>query len=534
MGLMVRTEELGGSPLVLAAARGEVPDGWYGARPRTPREWAARAREVRKSFPDSGWLDALWPAIEATGAASERLRRAAERGVLVTTGQQPALFGGPVYTWAKALSAVALADAIERECGVPAAALFWAATDDTDFAESARTWVAMPGGAVELTMPRTAADDVMLAMVPLGDMRVLMAQIEAAADSAPFGEALAAVRAAYGSPSASATIGSAYLALLRRLFEPLGVAVLDAAHEAARARAFPILRQALRHATRIDDALHARTGAIAAAGYDPQVALVPGLSLVFEVDSKSGTKRRAPLARAADIAEHATPGTLAPNVVLRPVVERTIIPTVAYVAGPGELAYFAQVSAVATALDAPTPLAVPRWSGTIVEPHIGRLLGQYRLTIDDLAEPHAAERRFARAALPPAIRRALDALSASIDSGTAALGVADQDALLAPAARDGARRALHHRLERLERRYLASVKRTHDAEMRDFATLRGALFPDGQRQERALNFIPTLAREGTGVLDAMRARVDDHAASLVGATTAGASMHDASMHSAPR
>jgi uncharacterized protein YllA (UPF0747 family) len=439
-----------------------------------------------------------------------------------------------VYAWAKALSAVALADAIERECDVPAAALFWAATDDTDFAESASTWVAMPGGAVELTMPRTAAADVMLAMAPLGDVAALMAQLEAAADSAPFGEALAAVRAAYGPPNASATVGSAYVALLRRLLEPLGVAVLDAAHEAVRARAFPILQNALRHATTVDDALHARTRAIAAAGYNPQVALVPGLSLVFEVDPTGGTKRRIPLARAADIAEHTTPGTLAANVLLRPVLERGIVPTVAYVAGPGELAYFAQVSAVAVALDAPTPRVVPRWSGTVVEPHIGRLLEQYRLTIDDFREPHAAEGRFARAALPAAIRRALDALSESIDSGTTALEAADRDALLAPAAREGARRALHHRLERVERRYLASVKRTRDAEMRDFATLRGALFPNGVRQERALNFIPTLARQGRGVLDAMRARVDDHVASLVGAPTARASTHGAPLHSAPR
>jgi len=111
--LRVITEPLGGSALSLAAQRGDAPADWYPARPVGAAEWRAYATSVARSAVGSGWLSAIAPAIAASGHAAERLSRtAAGDGVVVTTGQQPGLFGGPVYTLSKALSALALADAL--------------------------------------------------------------------------------------------------------------------------------------------------------------------------------------------------------------------------------------------------------------------------------------------------------------------------------------------------------------------------------------------------------------------------------------
>src|SRR5687767_12871111 len=117
--LIVRTESLGGSPLARAAIAGSLPQ-WYERRPPTPAAWKTRVESVRGSVKDAEWLDALEPAFAAQGAAATRLQRVAGgRGVVVTTGQQPGLFGGPIYTWSKALTALALADEIEAATGVP-------------------------------------------------------------------------------------------------------------------------------------------------------------------------------------------------------------------------------------------------------------------------------------------------------------------------------------------------------------------------------------------------------------------------------
>jgi uncharacterized protein YllA (UPF0747 family) len=201
-------------------------------------------------------------------------------------------------------------------------------------------------------------------------------------------------------------------------------------------------------------------------------------------------------------------------------MERAILPTVAYVAGPGEMAYFAQVGAVASALGAAPPLAVPRWSCTILEPHVAEILDRLRLEREDLRDPHAAETRVANARLPESVSAALARLAASLGDGLATLATADAEQLVSRAAIDGARRGVAARLARLQRRYTAAMKRRLDDVVQDVGTARGSLYPGGKRQERALNLLPLLARYGHPLLDDMRVAAREHAVSLVGTTSA--------------
>ena len=532
---IVRTVSLGGAPLTAAAVDGSAPAHWYVPRPSEPRAWAARIEQVRHEARAADWLGALWPAIAAEGLAAERLRNAAARGVVVTTGQQPGLFGGPIYTWSKAIGVLALADAIEKASGVPVAPVFWAATDDTDFAEASTTWIASRGGATALTARPAAEAGTVLAGAPFGDLSVPLESLAAAAGSAPYAEAMDAVRAAYAtSGRAPVTAGRAYVALLRRVLEPLGIAVLDASHAAVRAAAMPILVRALERADAVAAALAERSREIAAAGYSPQVSDMAALSLVFEwsgLDRAAAgdgtgapdgaapvgvTKTRVPLKQAPEVAARALPGALSANVLLRPVVERSILPTVAYLGGPGELAYFAQTTAVASALQLPLPLAVPRWSCSLLEPAIAALMDRHGITEEELRDAHGPEGRLARAALPVAIRDALAALRTAVDGGIDAIVSADATGLVSPEAIEGTRIHLRHRVERLERRYAAEAKQAAAATMADVATIRGALRPNGIEQERALNFIPFLARGGPALVDSMRREAAHHAGALVG------------------
>jgi uncharacterized protein YllA (UPF0747 family) len=274
-----------------------------------------------------------------------------------------------------------------------------------------------------------------------------------------------------------------------------------------------LFRRALERATDVNGALDQRNREIVAAGFQLQVDSTPGLSLVFT--NEGGEKRRLPISEAAQALRSTPVEELSPNVLLRPVLERSILPTVAYVAGPGEIAYFAQVSAVAHALGAADPLAVPRWSATIVEPRVARLLERLRLDVEELRDPHAVETRLAHALLPRPVSDAVRDLRRDVERGVAALEVADDDALVPPASLQGLRRWLLHRLERLERRYGAAIKKRETQLMRDVATARGALFPDGVRQERALAFAPFLARYGESLVGEMLAQAASHAQQLV-------------------
>ena len=508
---------LGGNALSQLAQSGRAPVDWYVPRPGNWDEWRARAETIGKSS-SRNWHAQLAPALgNSSGAAAARLARVVERqGVVVTTGQQPGLFGGPVYTWSKAMSALALADVIEAETGVPAAPVFWAATDDSDFAEGSYTLLARAGGVDRVAIDSTMPEGTRVADIPLSDVGPALERLAMACGSAADHRVLDIVRAAY---APGATVGSAYLALLRSLLEPLGISVLDAANEAVTRAGHPTVIRALHERERVARALSARSVALRDAGYEPQVADLDDLTLVFE---RRGSRReRIPRARGAVAAANAEPGSLSPNVLLRPVVERAILPTIAYLAGPGEIAYFAQVSAVAEAIDAHQPLAVPRWSATLVEPHVSAILEQYRLRVQDFADPHAVETRLARDAWPRDVARAMEQLRRDLAERLAGVrsSLEGLDGLAPSATVDGTGRALEWRLSRLERRINAAVKSKEVALIRELATARGALYPNGVRQERALNIISLLARHGLGLFDDMRASATAHARGLVAAAT---------------
>jgi uncharacterized protein YllA (UPF0747 family) len=202
-----------------------------------------------------------------------------------------------------------------------------------------------------------------------------------------------------------------------------------------------------------------------------------------------------------------------------PIVERRILPTVAYVAGPGEIAYFAQVGAVAEALGTAVPLVVPRWAATIVEPSVDRRLGRLGMVLEDVRAPHDAERRLGRprrAGGHPCrtrgLREDLAKRLGALREASAAI-----DDLVPERVIEGARHQLLHRVDRLERRLRAAARARQTEAVQDLAAVRAALMPEGQRQERRLNPVPMLARHGDLLVAQLKAGAAMHAGTLVGA-----------------
>ena len=243
-----------------------------------------------------------------------------------------------------------------------------------------------------------------------------------------------------------------------------------------------------------------------------QVKLVKGRSLVFAAND--GERGRVRIKDAATVAAGAQPGTLGPNVLLRPIVERSIIPTVAYIGGPAEVAYFAQVTAVADAMKVVRPVVVPRWSGMVIEPRVERILERYELAAEDFRDPHAVETRMARESLPADLVNRIHDLKQTIQSSVADLSAAPGADIVAPAVVEGLKRNVAHRIDRLERRYMAAVKRNGNEALRELSIARGALFPDGEPQERALNFIPLLARYGDEIISSAMSEITAHTAKI--------------------
>ncbi len=519
-GWSLRRVSLGGTALSQALQQNPALHGWLAERPRSVEEWRARVQRVQAAAHGHDWLTPLAPAIAATGRAAERLGRAAAHGVVVTTGQQPGLFGGPAYTWSKALSALAMADVLEEATGIPVAPIFWAATDDSDWVEAAVTHLATSRGLETLTLEGPPTEGVAMADVRLGSMHAALQSLRHASGSAAYDSILRVMDQAY---VPHATIGAAYVQLLRAVLEPLGMAVLDASHAALRLAADPVLRRALQHAPAVSEALATRSGDIVAAGFAPQVDVLDDLSLVFRTTvGSSGRERdrvraRVPVVDAVRVVREADAGSLGPNVLLRPVIERALLPTVAYHAGPGEYAYFAQIAPIAMALGLESPLAVPRWAGEIIEGRADRLREALGLNETALRDPHAAESQVARNTVEPEVQDAIERLHVALETQVRAVreAVTRTEPVVSPDVVAGLAKDLTVRLERFERRVRSGVKRKEVALMRDVAYVRAALRPEGHSPERRLNLVPLLARFGPSILDAMRLDAYAYAKRLV-------------------
>jgi bacillithiol synthase len=506
----VITEPLTGNPLATAAIGGSTPGGWYEPQPRDIAAWRERLEATRSDF-SGDWLARLDPAIVATGKAKERLESVASgRGVVVTTGQQPGLFGGPVYTLSKALSALALADSLQDATGIPVAPVFWAATDDTDFKEASSTVISVPGGAQLLRIDHSKPLGLPMSAMPLGDVSSELDALARSAGSTIDRTPIELLERFY---TPKATIGSAYVGFIRALLAPLGIAVIDASHPATRAAAKPVLSAALEKADEIATAVTARNRELEVAGFTPQVQDVPGLSLVFS--AASGGRKRVPIKAAG---KRSRLDDLGPNVLLRPVVERAILPTATYIGGPAEICYFAQIAPIAETLGVAPPAIVPRWSCEIIEPHVENILEKLHLRPEDLRDPYEAEARVARSRLPKRVIEELNAARVALDERMDALGdaIVEGKAPVAPTVTEGLRANLTRRLDRFERRLIAAAKKQNADIMQEIGTARGSLYPLGKPQERNLNFVPLLARYGPMLRDEMMAGARAHAAQLLG------------------
>src|SRR3954462_5374857 len=118
----------------------------------------------------------------------------------------------------------------------------------------------------------------------------------------------------------------------------------------------------------------------------------------------------------------AEPERLSPNVLLRPVIESALLPTVAYLAGPGELRYLPLTRPVYERMRVPRQAILPRWSGILIEPRVERVLRKFEIELSDLLEPPGSlESRLGRSQLPEDASRTLLAMRQALSTGYDAL-----------------------------------------------------------------------------------------------------------------
>lgn len=471
---------------------------------------------LRREGPDpAGLRDAV---VSAPGV--DPAQTLAPGTLVVTTGQQAGLFTGPLYTIFKALSAAALARVLQEQFACPVKPLFWVPGDDHDFDEVASArWVTEDGALRSVRLPHRPPDAALRPMwrEPLGpEVAGLREELVSALPGSVHRTEVAEWLARHYQPGA--TVAGAYGRALAELLAPYGVVCLDSTHAVCKRAAAPWLLRAAREAGPLEELLVAAADRFRARGDAVPVEVGDRATLLF-LDDRHGrdrlirdgdgfrTRRGGDRYSLADLEAVATsePTRLSPNVLLRPVLESALLPTVAYVGGPGELRYFEMLPGLYRTLGVVPQQAVPRWSGAILEPHVERLLAKFRTTPEEVAGQFVElERRVIRSHLPPAVPQRIAELQETADRLYAELEapLRDIDPTLAGPLASSHRQAAWAARD-LERKALSRLRARGQVELAQLQRLRGALCPGGTVQERTLTIAPFLARHGPGLLDAI-------------------------------
>ena len=491
----------------------------YAGDPRSPDGWLAAAARVQAQ-PRNGVEAAHAIAVQqsrrnAPQASRETAARLADpHTVAVVTGQQAGAFGGPLFTILKSITAIQLARRASAMLGVPAVPVFWVDAEDHDWEEIASCTVLdaqseprtitlqAPDGAGELPIAALRLDERVLESIDA--LGTTLARTDFTDWS------LDLLRAAY---RPGVGMAEAFATWLESLLGPHGLVVFDSADPNIK----PLLKHVFQH--EITSAGQTATLATRAAetlaekGHTPQVIPQPDSLSLFRIDRERKPIRRendqfvvddrhySAVALAAEAAE--SPHLFSPNVLLRPIVQDTLFPTICYVAGPSELAYLGQLRGVYEHFGVAMPLIHPRGTATLVDSATHRFLTKYNLPLEDLQpQDESALNRLLQAQLPPTVEHALheadDAISRAMQRVIDVMPSIDPT--LAGAAKSTIGK-MQHEIGTLKGKVIQAVKRRDETLRRQFTRAQSLTFPNGEPQERILSVTFFLNLYGPALVD---------------------------------
>jgi bacillithiol synthase len=482
------------------------------------REEAARRRQAIPPLDRSPlWAEtaAIAREVAAPPAALAAIEALGRGAPLIFTGQQPGLFGGPLYTYFKTATAIALARELAHAWGEPVVPVFWIASDDSDFAEIAAAEAAGPNlERLRFALPADFEPDRMVGHLPATAGREEVARAPGLLAPGPATQSALALAGPVWERGQD--WGRGFASHLYALWGDLGLVVVDARLPALRTLAAPLFARYL-----ADPAGYARTvdgagEALLGRGFERQLG-AHAAALPLWREEPPYRHRLADAEAATAILEGGGPAQLWAGVAIRPLAVDWALPTVARVLGPAEVAYMAQLAPAYARLELALPPALPRLTGTLAPAAVRELAARVRPAdpgrgLDELIiDPAAASSAAHRAALPPAVRSALDELEAAQRAGFARARVA-----LADLGRgldqlvDSVAGKADFQLGRL---WEAAVKREKSRwEEEHPAAKHVAEFvrPDQGLQERRLSVVGGLALGGLELRDQVLAAAEEH------------------------
>ena len=498
---------------------------FFAGNPDDPAAWRdAIARTHQLDRQRDAIADLVQAQQRARGASDAAISATAllrnPQTVAVVTGQQAGLFGGPLFTLLKALTALRLAEQVRTEHGVPTVAVFWIDAEDHDWDE-VKSCSVLDSDMKPLAI--AAGDPPQAHSGPVARVRLdesvnaAISALEAAMPGTEFTPALIdGLRHAYAPGTGMA---DAFGRWLETVLGPRGLIVFDASDPAAKPLVSHIFALEIEQAGQTARLAAEAGAALEARGYHAQATPQEGSLALFHMNAGRQPIKphqagflvgERPESTAALLeAVRSSPEEFSPSVLLRPIVQDTLFPTVCYVAGPNELAYLGQLRRVYDAFSIPMPLIQQRATATLVDSNALRFLTRYDVALESLrAQDEAVLNAVLEAQLPPSVETSLDEAVRTLEQRMERLAkeVVQIDPTLEGASRSTLSR-MQDDLKKLHGKIIQAAKRKDETLRRQFQNARAQAFPGGEPQERAVGFVYFLNKYGPALVDRLYAEL---------------------------
>jgi len=468
----------------------------------------------------AGLIEALAEFNRGLGNAPEALdniaRLANANALAVVGGQQAGLFTGPLFVIYKAVTILKAARRAEERLGRPVVPVFWIAGEDHDFEEINHLFALTP----ELKVEKIRLEARHEGRIPISRLKIEPDQWEEAIErlgkslmDTEFKPDLMALLRETG--RASRTPVECFGRIMARLFGSHGLVLLDSDDPRLRALEGPMFRRLIERNAALNEALLTGRSRVESLGFAPQSEIAEGQANLFVYDGderillhrrgnvfadKNG-KRHYSLEQLLDLAD-TRPQHLSNNVMTRPLMQEFLLPVLATVLGPGEIAYWALTRDAFHAFGMEMPVVIPRDRYTLIEGTLQKSMQKFGLSLDDVAHRFEEKRQ---AWLDAQDSLKLAERFAAVREQVQAIyrPLLDDIARINPGLRNLGETNLQKILEQIgfmEARANDAFAARFDASLRQMDRLKLSLFPLNQPQERVYNVFAYLNKYGDGWL----------------------------------
>ncbi|MCX8002433.1 MAG: bacillithiol biosynthesis cysteine-adding enzyme BshC [Anoxybacillus mongoliensis] len=488
-----------------------------------PCSFEQRLRELQKrTYAREALADHLlayhqkFQASRETIANIEKLRQ--RESVVVIGGQQAGLLTGPLYTIYKIISIITLAKQQEQKLGVPVVPVFWMASEDHDIAEINYVHVAEAGKVKKYVYSPLAKEKRMAAHIEM-DADELMGWVDDVFKT--YGETNVTNELRtyiHECIAKSRTVTDFFANVVFTLFAKEGIVVVDAAHPQLRAIEREWFMTLAHEHEAITHALQNQQQHLERLGYKKAIDVTPMCAHLFYDD---GQRRLLYY----DDAQHcfytkdgmyrfthdelrqrieSEPQSFSNNVVTRPLMQEWLFPTLAFIAGPGEIAYWAELKQVFEHFQWHMPPIVPRLSATLVERHIATDLADVHMTVEEVlttGTKRALEewiRNNQPAAFDETFREAKKQM-ALIHEQLRQLGMQVDPHLEGVMLKNAER--METQIDYLQQLITRRMLQKHDVHVRKYERIELSLRPNNMPQERVWNVLYYMNRYGLDFVD---------------------------------